>query len=781
MTEFKNNKVISKSKSLLYFEYILLGLCLCVLALRVTIAEGPAVRSTTMPTNISDSLYSLSVSSVLIFSFVLWIVWSLFTGKFIYRITGIEIGLVLFFIAAVISGIAASDKRAAITNFAVTLAPLLTAILLIQILDCQSKIKVILIIIAALGVLTAFECFDQYFVSNQVTIEQYEQNQVELIEPLGIEPGTFQHFLFEHRIYSRGVRGFFTTRNSAGSFLLMAFAVITALCINKLRDIKLKSSDRNYVLGCCAVAVIVLAALALTKSKGAFVGLFCAGFAFLLYLRFNKWLSIHRKTVVILCLLFFVAGCSGIAWYGLNHGRLPGGSSMLVRWQYWYASVRMYTDHLLTGVGPGNFADVYMCYKPAEALESVADPHNLFLSVLTQYGPLGLVALVILIFWPIWKAFFQNPEGDLRLNTQTHVHFKTLVKILLVILSVLIFIARAVSMPVSVNDLAVLIYIAIRFYIPPVVVFIVSFKLMTGFKRKTKDDESGFRDIYIVTAILLCGILGVIVHNQIDFAIFEPSVNMIFWVMIACLISMLNNQKSRPYFFRAVNLPAKLLGIGLSVIVIVVYIVYALVPVAGNTIELKKANHLIQLGRFEQAHSFLWNATVDDPYDSEALSQNGRLYLHNFKIAQSQNRLTENEKDYLMQAERCFTMAIERNKAAYKNYERLAETYCEYAEISTSGQKSVWFNKAFDAAEKAVEHYPGCGRLHLTLARIAEQLDKNDVAVENYKEAIKIEDEYREQFREIYPEREKLVSRIGEDAYRFAKERLEILTDQTNP
>ncbi len=781
MAEYKTNQKISKSKSLLYLEYVLFVLCLCVLAFRVTITEGPAVRSTTMPTNISDSLYSLSISSVLIFSFVVWIVWNLLTGRFIYRPTGIEIGLVLFFTAATISGIAASDKRAAITNFAVTVAPLLMAILLIQILDSQSKIKIVLVIIAAFGFLTAFECVEQFFISNQATIEQYEQNQAELLEPLGVEPGTFQHFLFEHRIYSRGVRGSFTTRNSAGSFLLMAFSVAAALCINKFRESKSEGLDKKYILAYCLIGVIILFGLALTKSKGAVIGLLCAAFAFLIYLRFGNWLNVHRKTVVILCLLFFIAGCSGIAWYGLNHGRLPGGSSMLVRWQYWHASARMFTDHLTAGVGPGNFADIYMRYKPAEALESVADPHNLFLSILTQYGPLGLIAFVTLIFWPIWKAFFQNPKGDLKLTARTELQFKTMAKILLVIISILIFIARSITMPVSMSDLAVLIYITIRFYIPPVVIFILGFKFLTGPSRKIKDKEKEIQDINITAALIFCGVLGVIVHNQIDFAIFEPAVNTTFWVIIACLISMVNRQKSQPYVFKKVNLPVKFLGVGLSIIIVFIYLGFVLVPVAGNTIELKRANRAIQLGMFDEAHSHLWEASTDDQYDSEALSQNGRLYLHNFKIAKGQNHITENEKCYLIQAEQCFTTAIRRNEAAYKNFERLTETYCELADISASQEKTDWFNKAFDSAQMTIERYPGCGRLHLVLAQIAEQLGKGDIAVEHYKEAVEIEDKYRRQFREIYPEREDLVSRLGEDKYSLAKERLEILANQKKP
>jgi len=88
------------------------------------------------------------------------------------------------------------------------------------------------------------------------------------------------------------------------------------------------------------------------------------------------------------------------------------------------------------------------------------------------------------------------------------------------------------------------------------------------------------------------------------------------------------------------------------------------------------------------------------------------------------------------------------------------------AEVSTQQEKIDWLNKAFETASLAVEHYPGCARLRIELAKIA---------------AIDIEDKYRAQFRKMYPEREKIVSRLGEEKYQFAKQRLKLLTGQSTP
>ena len=273
MTKQPADHSASKSKGLLSLEYVLLALCLCSIALRTTFTEGPTMQSTSVASNVTDSLYSLSVSTVLIFSFALWAVWSFCSGRFSYRPAGLEIGLGILCIAAITACFAAADKRLALTDVTVFLAPPLMALLLVQILDSPSKVKLVLVVIAALGVVSAYQCAEQLFFSNRLTIEQYEQDPASLLEPLGIEPGSLQQFMFEHRLYSGGVRGFFTTRNSAGSFALMAFFAAVVLFLDKFKNRKSDPSGRSYLLGGGLAAAVILLSLALTRSKGAIAGL----------------------------------------------------------------------------------------------------------------------------------------------------------------------------------------------------------------------------------------------------------------------------------------------------------------------------------------------------------------------------------------------------------------------------------------------------------------------------------------------------------------------------
>jgi O-antigen ligase len=770
MTKPQINPSKSKSKSLVYLKYALLGLCLCVIALRATYTEGPPMKSTTLAVNLGDSVYSLSVSAVLMFSFVLWVTWSFCSNRFSYRPTGMEIGLAVFFAAAVVSGSVAVDKRLAITDVAVFLAPPLMAILLVQILDSKQKIKLVLVVIATLGAVSAYQCAEQFFVSNQLTIEQYEQAPETMLEPLGIEPGTFQQFLFEHRLYSRGVRGFFTTRNSAGSFALMALFAATALFAERFKNRRSDPSGGAYLLACGAVAAVILLSLVLTRSKGALIGLFLAAALLAVLLLFGNRLRVRSKAILIASVLLCIAGLWLVASYGLKHGRLPGGASMLVRWQYWHASAKMCADHRLTGVGGGNFGHLYPQYKPAAALESVADPHNFPLSILTQYGPLGLIGFLLMICVPLWRMTSANPPDSAPEAGPSRPAFQRLATPLLIVVSAALLFIRPMLLDAAAGEtFDVLVYVIVTVYVAPVAVFFIAFVLLAGPLRKERRAKDEMLSPH-TAVILVCAVLAVALHNLIDFAIFEPGVLTAFWAIIACIVAM--NLETNPHprivvksaaFSRALAMAAAL-AIGAA------YLAYALVPVARATARTRRANQAISAGHFEYAHQLMERGATDDPLSATALAFNGQLYLHRVGM------IAEEDHNLLLAAAECLQGAIERNGSAFKNVERLTEVYVLLAETSTGQKKADWLGKALNTASQAVKLYPGCGRLHFKLARIAEQAGKTDVAIEHYGEAIEIEDAYRDQFRRIYPERKEVISRLGEEEYNLAKDKLKTLS-----
>jgi len=763
MTEAAINSGLSKSKGQVVLEYALLGLCLCIISLRATFTEGLTGQSGTQPFNFIDNIYGLAVSGVLILSFIIWFVLGICGRKFYYRFSGIEIGLFIFAAAAVAGGFAASNKRAAITEGVCFIAAPLSGILLVQILDRRWKIKVVLGVIGALGVVSAWQCAEQFFVSNKMMIEQYEESPESMLEPLGLSPDTFEHMMFEHRLYSKGVRGFFTTSNSAGAFGILASFAAVALFIEKFKNLKNSRKISRGLLACGLGTVLVIFGFALTQSKGATAALIISAAMFAIYILFGNWLKAHKKAVLIGCVLLFIGGVYAVVWYGLGHGRLPGGNSMLVRWQYWVGAFKMYSEHALRGVGGGNFSYFYTHYKAAGALEAVADPHNSLLSILSQYGPLGLVGFLAMFFLPLWKVTSSGGAGLTSESRGGDSAFGKGAAVLLIVISVFLLLSRPLLIPFTADEITgVTAYLLFALYAVPVIALAVGFSLLTV-NSNTGEINRG----HITSGAMFCAVIGVLIHSLIDFAIFEPGVFTALWAITACLIALDAEQNHRaPLVLKAVPV-VKVMVFAAGAVLIWGYFHYAFIPVAKVNAKIQRA-----VREPEAAHRQLELAAETDKLDATALRLNGQLYLDRY--IESGYR----EPGLLEKAQECYLGATERNEADFKNYETLSTVYNLLADRAGGEEKKERLNKAFVNSKRAVELYPGLGRLRLASAKLAEQSGKLEYAGEQYQKAIEIEDAYRKQFRIMYPGRE-IFSRLGEDNYNFAVKQIEKLSSKT--
>jgi hypothetical protein len=69
---------------------------------------------------------------------------------------------------------------------------------------------------------------------------------------------------------------------------------------------------------------------------------------------------------------------------------------------------------------------------------------------------------------------------------------------------------------------------------------------------------------------------------------------------------------------------------------------------------------------------------------------------------------------------------------------------------------------------------------HIIAAMVNGADGKTDAAIANYKRAVEIEDSYRRQFEIMYPGR-KIFSRLGEEKYQLAKQKIKSLPPQPAP
>ena len=680
---------------------------------------------------LSDAILSMSLSLLPMALFALWILSSLWRQDGVYRITGMEIGLGLLVVGGLIGFQIAGDKRMALNDLMITIGPILTALLLVQLLDTSVRRRLLLAVVVGLGVAATVQGLDQLSFSNQASIEQYQADPNSMLGPMGIDPGTLQEFMFEHRLYSQGMRSFFTTRNSLAVFLLLS--LWGGLLVTRQQS----PHKRQWLLW--ILSGVVLMGLILTKSKGSLISLVLALGTWGIWTGFGKRLKPHNRRIILCLVLLAIMGVLAIIHYGQNHGRLPGGNSMWVRWQYWAATGTLLRENPFTGVGPGNFGFAYQQVKPAAALEAVSDPHNLLLSVWARFGLMGLVGWVCLLMMPWFKAIpkeVPTAESDQDHNRP----FWTTV----VAVSLALLVFRPALFPPEMSTVqAVNIYLIITQYgIPWALVLFVLAVLRPWFR------QSGS----LPTTALLCGLGATLFANLTDFALFEPAVATPFWILIA--IVLMEAQRVRPtswsHWGKGIKSLIALVAIGLVIIVTLT----AWWPLSLSTDYIQSAYVAMEHGRPQQALAYLEQAAAADPLSPDPWRTQAKLL----------DAINEHQpdRDTVQQAIAARQEAWLRNPRDYRIQENLGD---DYAKLRQWDQAAVCF-------QQATELYPGCGRLWYKLAQAADYQHENELALTAYARAVAAEEAFREQFLAMYGQEKTPVSRLGQDEFTIAKQRL---------
>lgn len=152
--------------------------------------------------------------------------------------------------------------------------------------------------------------------------------------------------------------------------------------------------ERLFCWGCLAVTLV---AFTLAGSRGGFLGLLVSFVAV-------AWQSRHRGRflslgTLALGILVVVAPTSPLA--RLREPSQGDIQSTNTRTALYWAGLNMFEQHMLTGVGVGNFKLLVGTYAVGdEKLENVA--HDTYLEVAAEMGVFGLLAFLAIVFGSIW-------------------------------------------------------------------------------------------------------------------------------------------------------------------------------------------------------------------------------------------------------------------------------------------------------------------------------------------------------------------------------------------
>jgi hypothetical protein len=755
-------KTAERSPAMRRLEAVLLCIVMGLMVLRATVIENPHIDQPQTRLLLTSEIVSLTASTVLLVCFGLWLLCTLLLNQFHWRKTGFGWAVGVFFLAGVLSAFFASNKRAAVTDIVTLLTPMLTGLLLVQLLDTRQTIRLTLLLILAVGAAAAVQCIDQLMASNETLIADYEAHPVEHLQKLGIEPDSMEHWMYQHRLYSKGIRGFLLTSNSTASFFLLAVFAALGLCAEAMT--KSRTQEQWAAAVCYGLATAICGAgVLMTQSKGG-IGSLLLGLMLLVALfGFGRTIWRHRRLCGILVLLGAVLAAGGIIAYGVRHGRLPGGNAMLVRWQYWKSAAQMIQDHPLAGVGGGNFIEFYTRYKNPAASETVLNPHNWILSLLSQYGPLGLLAFLGAALWPLWKSFqsrFAASESALAQPALTKGPLWA--GLLAVCGCTLLFVRPAwVDTEFLYQNVDVRAAAYLVLYLVPAGVFVLAFVLLWA--ASVADASVSGRNDRLVTA-LICGLVAVMIHNLIDFALFEPGVWGLFWLLIAILAAERHIAAGQKESLIILDAP-KRFGAAMGLLLaLLIYVIAAFVPPI-------RANQLFRQAMRDDARriELIDKAIAADPLSPRTAYAIAGMF--------TQTYITQGVKEvrFLSKALDYADIAARRNPADFKPWRLRAKISVIRSEQTEGQVKEAALERAFEDLQQAIVRYPGSDKLYYLLANVAEQLGRNDIALCYYQTAVDIENAYRVQFRMMYPDRPTVISRLGNDAYAIAKAKIEEL------
>ena len=217
-------------------------------------------------------------------------------------------------------------------------------------------------------------------------------------------------------LYDIYVVGLYRAQGIYSPNLLGPYAAMIAVLLLVLWRIERQRRWLRYVAIVSIVSALV--AVALSGSRGAFVGLFGMLLTWAA-LRFRgRYFAAVIGGIIGLAVLGYVASdhvksridtAAAELWHVIQVGDVIGTPGELgpvaARLELWYAAFLIFRDHPILGIGRGNYPRVAKGYVDRGLLHPTAEHHghvhNAYLEMLISKGILGLLLLLGLLFYPL--------------------------------------------------------------------------------------------------------------------------------------------------------------------------------------------------------------------------------------------------------------------------------------------------------------------------------------------------------------------------------------------
>jgi O-antigen ligase len=322
-----------------------------------------------------------------------------FDRSYVVRFAWTHLLLMALAIWAVLSTAWASDKFDALVSGFHFLSAAVFLWAATQLVRSWKRLRIVAGMCVALLLLHAAQALSYRFVDLPDIRNDWQAHREEHLRDRGLEPGSFAAQTFESKLLRGELMGFHASPNSFAAVTVMLMVIAAGVVIQRLKDgdgvgwivvplagmllggAIIKWADSKTAYATPAVAAMILGAVALR----------------------GKWLARHAKLAYIIGVACFVVGVLAVIGHGMRHGSLVI-DSLTFRWRYWVGAAHIIAKHPILGVGWENFGLHYLSARLPIAAEEVRDPHNFLVRFASELGIVGGVLAIafMLRFW--WDA-----------------------------------------------------------------------------------------------------------------------------------------------------------------------------------------------------------------------------------------------------------------------------------------------------------------------------------------------------------------------------------------
>jgi O-antigen ligase len=430
----------------------------------------------------------------------------------------------------------ADDKFAALISTANFIAAVALLWAMSQLVRSWLRLRMVTAVV--FGLLLAFlvQGFFWKMVEFPDVKTEFLKHRDQSLRQQGYEPGTFIAAQFETRVLSGELMGFNSSPNSFAAMLVLLMTIATGAIIQRIAD----RDSREWAIGLSLVLPAAAAVLMFTGSKAALVSVILAGLFLLCIAKGRPLFVRYSRRAYWLAVLILLLEFAALIGHGLYWQTLPT-ASLNFRWRYWVASWRMFRLHPILGVGWSNFGLYYLSARLPAASEEIQDPHNFIVRFFVELGAVGgllLLAWLMRIWWEMTRPVSPVAMASISRDTARAIRWIFAIALLMIGINII----ASVDFTQSGNFL-IIEMLKRGLYLCAMILG----GLVVALRRVDAPDVDDRPAPWMLYAILVA--LGVfLIHNLIEFSIFEPGPLCFFCVLAGAVLGVrqVNHVAHRP-------------------------------------------------------------------------------------------------------------------------------------------------------------------------------------------------------------------------------------------